>query len=471
MSPVAVARWEPFYRRPTVHVGTLIMVAIAMFVPYGLAGPALFRDDWLTIRNAELDRWWMAAGSSQWKARPVGSAIYAVTFGLIGERPLLHYVLSAAVVTATAVAIYVVAGRFLPTGAAFAVAITWLLLPNHTSLEMWPSTLNIAVSLLLFVLGIERLAHPEPTAGKDWTAAGLLGIGLLAYEAMGPAAVVAVIAVRLRRSAGKRLSAVLPPLLALGVAGLWMLANWHPEKKGLETTMDPWFLIPGHFGFSITGDLLLAQSVVPGVVLLTSAVALYDLIVAERRTCARWPQWTVAAGWALLVLGALPFVRYFYAPIGFGDRVTVVSGVGGALVLVAVTAQLARWWRPVALLFGAVVAVAATSQRASMVATYATAADDSRRILDAINDRWPTPPDHPMVFGPEVVDRHVRAFEPMEFPVQVLYGTRDVRVTDAFELGEFEQAPEAQRFDLRTYSRLDDGRLGPPEDGPDGDHP
>jgi hypothetical protein len=238
-----------------------------------------------------------------------------------------------------------------------------------------------------------------------------------------------------------------------------MVLNWHPEKKGLGQTLEPWFVVPGHFGYSITGDMTVARVAVPAAVLVVSAIAAYRLIIASERSSANWQQWCIAAGWAVIALGTLPFVRYFYAPIGFGDRVTVVSGVGGAIVLVAVVATLWRWWAPLGVAFALLLSVAMVGQRASMVMAYATASDDSRRVLAAIEDRWPEPPDHPMVFGPEVVDRHVRAFQPMEYPVQVLYGTTSVDVRNAYSVAELEEAPPEHRFDLREHQKLDDGRL------------
>ena len=450
------------HRRPQFHLALLVIAAIGMLAPYAIAGPALFRDDWFTIRNAELDSWWMAAGSSQWRARPVGAAIYAVTFGLVGQRPLVHYVLASAVVIGIALLLYVLSARYLGRLVALGVAFTWLLLPNHTSLEMWPSALNIAVAVLLTLVGIERLTHPGARRRDEWLAAVAFAVGLLAYEAVGPASVVAVLAVGATRPRRRRVATALPSLVLLGLAGLWMLANWHPEKKGLEATLDPWFVVPGHFGYSIVGDAQPASAVVPVAVLVASVLALHRLLTRDRTPSTSWVEPTLLIGWSLIALGTLPFIRYFYAPIGFGDRVTAVSGLGGALVLVATVAVLARWWIGLGVLFAGVLFVGMLIQRTSMVMAYATAADDSRRIFDAIEARWPEPPDHPVVFGPAVVDRHVRAFEPMEFPVQVLYGTQDVEVRTIADPAAFDRQPEDRRLDLREHSKLDDGRLGPP---------
>lgn len=168
-------------------------------------------------------------------------------------------------------------------------------------------------------------------------------------------------------------------------------------------------------------------------------------------------------GCAVIVLGALPFVRYFYAPLGLGDRVTVVSGVGGAMVLVGVAAALSRWWRPAGALLGVFVLAVAIPQRISMVHHYATGAADARRILDHVEDRWPTPPQRELVFGPEpIVERNVVAFYEMTLPLHLIYGEPvPARLTSSADA--FFSSPAEWRVDLRALSKLDDGRLGEPE--------
>lgn len=448
----------------------ITLLGLAMFVPYAVAGPGLMRDDWFTLRNATLDSWWMSAGSDQWRARPVGAAIYAVIFGLIGRHPLIHFMLAGLVMALIAVLLYVVTARFVPRVGALAFAVTWLILPNHTSLEMWASAFNIAVALLCLVAGVERLTHPEVSKGRDWTAAVLFGVGTLSYEAIGPVSVAAVALVAFRRQPGRRLQALLPSAATLGAAGAWMLLNWHPEKTGLNQTVNLELVLPGHFGYTLLGDFLLARQLVPIVVLVVSALAIFRLVARDRRDVG-WEVWAVVVGWAVIVLGTLPFIRYFYAPIGFGDRVTVVSGVGGALVLTGVAVMLGRAWKPLAGVAAALFLVGAVPQRISLVSDYATAADDARRVLAAVQDRWPTPPEKKIVFGPAVVERNIRAFEPMQFPLEALYGTSEVEVRNAFDVEEFEAAPEESRFDLRVYSKLDDGRLGPPDERPPEAHP
>ena len=445
------------------HLRALLLIATVQFLPYGIAGPEVFRDDWFTLRNAAVDGWWMSAGSDQWLARPVGSAIYAVIFGLIGQRPLVHYALAVVVVTSAAILIRRVGARFLPKSVAVALAALWLILPNHTSLEMWFSCLNIGVALLLLLIGVDCLTHQSNASGRDLLAAFAFPLGVLSYEAVGPAAVGAVLLVGWMRRRDGRWVGVIPSLLTLVASATWLVINWHPEKQGLNVSMDPAFVVPAHFGVSVTGGVRLLQALLPVVVLCISAIAAYFLIREERRDDTDWSERLIVLGWGLLFLGVLPFARYFYAPIGFGDRVTVVSGVGGAMVLVGVIALVGRWWRPAAVVLATVIAIAALAQRASMVKDYAIAADDSRRILAAVESRWPTPPDGEIVFGPEmIVERHIVAFEWAAVSLQLLYGDERVEARIAEGEDDFSSAPPELRFDLRVHSKLDDGRLGAP---------
>ncbi len=448
--------------RPRRHEAIIAVVGLLMFVPYGLAGPSFFTDDWFSLRNGEFDGWWMSAGSHQWRARPIGSSVYAVTFGLIGQRPMIHYALAAVVVIFSALLIHRIARDFLPSMAAWALALTWLLLPNHTSLEMWPSALNIGVALLLLLIGVRLLTRTPSSAKDPVVAAVAFAIGTLAYEAVAPAAVVAAFIVAWPHGkAGWRVA--VPTAAAVGLAGTWMLLNWHPDKQGLDQSLDVSLVVPGHFGESVVGLARPVQAAVIGAVLGATLLTASRLIPDDRRPTAGWPEWLIASGWGVIVVGVLPFIRYFYAALGFGDRVTVVSGLGGAMVLVGAIVVLGRAWRPVGVVVGVVLVSAGLAQRASMVSDYATAADDSQRIRSAVLQRWPDPPNHPIQFGPEpIVKRHIAAFFDVGSAVSLLYGEPSVDARMAFDPEVFHDAPEEFRVDLRPLSELDDGRLVQP---------
>tara|TARA_R100000306_G_scaffold53115_1_gene49868 strand:+ start:425 stop:1771 length:1347 start_codon:yes stop_codon:yes gene_type:complete len=442
------------------HLLLIAGVSLAMFVPYGVTGPAFFVDDWWTLRNGAFNGWWNAAGDAQWGARPGASATYAVTFGLIGERPTVHYALAFLVVSSAALLLYVVAARFLPRAVSVGLAVLWLILPNHTSLEMWASTINIGLALALTLAGIERATRGEVRAVDDVVAALLFGAAVLSYEAVAPAAILAVSFIALGREPGTRALLVVPTMTTTGLAGAWMVLNWHPDKQGLNATLKPALIFPGHFGETITGSEV-GSAVIGGAVLVATAVAGYRLLL--RPASSDWRERLLFAGWIVVAVGVLPFVRYFYSPIGFGDRVTVVSGIGSAMVLVSAIVLVARWRVAAGVVLACLVVLFALPQRVSLVSDYATAADDSRRIRAAVKARWPDPPAETIVVGPEpIIERGIVPFYDVGATFQLLYGSTAVSADFTLDEEEFLQAPAEWRIDVRPLARLDDGELGAP---------
>jgi hypothetical protein len=93
----------------------------------------------------------------------------------------------------------------------------------------------------------------------------------------------------------------------------------------------------------------------------------------------------VAAGLVVIVVGTLPFVRYFYEPLGAGDRVNVVAGVGTAMVWTGLLSWVAaRVPRAPAVALTAVVVAAMGVAQLQRSAAWASAADDAERILASL---------------------------------------------------------------------------------------
>lgn len=158
----------------------------------------------------------------------------------------------------------------------------------------------------------------------------------------------------------------------------------------------------------------------------------------------------------MVAIGALPFVRYFYSPVGLGDRVTVVSGIGGAMVLVGTVAWVGSRHAAIASVLGVVVVAGAVGHRASLISDYATAASDSRRILAHVEERWPEPPDDTIVFGPyPVVKRNIVAFVDADWPLQWFYKDRTVAAGFTLTPEAFAGFPADQRVDLLGLSELE----------------
>lgn len=441
----------------------IAVVGVSVLLPYVLLGPGLFVDDWFTLRNARLDGWWTAAGQEQWRARPGAGVVYALTFGLFGARPLIFATLAAVVLVATALVLETILRRVLSRELALAVPVLWLLVPNHTSLEAWPSALNIAVALLLAVLAAERLSLQDPTNASDALGVFLLGASVLCYEATGPIAVAVVVAAAFRSRRHRKRAVRVAVLGAVVLAGTaaWMLLNWHPSKAGIDARIDLVQLLEGHVGSGVVGANLVG-ALVAAVVLIVTVLTIRAR-VAE--TESRDPEsQLIGWGWAVIALGAVPFVRYFYSPVGLGDRVTVVSGLGGAAVLGGTILWLGRRRTALGVGLALVLLIGAVGHRASLTLDYVTTADDSRRIVDEMNRRWPEPPDHRIVFGPyPVMKRNIVAFIDADWVVQWNYGTRDVVAGFTLDEETFASFPEEERLDVAELSDLPAvDRLEPP---------
>lgn len=406
-------------------------LGLVLFGPYLLAGPGYFIDDWFTLRNARVDGAWMAAGADQWRARPVASALYALTFGLLDDFVVVAAAVSATLIVLSAVLLNRIVRREWGRPLALIVSTVWLVVPTHTSLEMWLSAQNITLALVLGLFAVD-LASAHPTRGGDIGAAIGFALGSLAYEAILPAGIVALVAVGLRRRRrGQPWRRLVAMTLATqtGVA-VWMVANWHPAKAGLDRWLDPQEVFIGHFGTSSFGFGLVGR-----VAAAVFAIAL-GAVGGRRLIQGRWavPQTGPVLAWGagLIGLGVIPFVRYFYAPLGFGDRVTVVSGIGAALLIGGAVNEVHGQSRGIGLAMAVVLGVAALVARVDMTSRYIDAADDGRSVLAAVENRFPTSPSETLVFvPPPTLQRNVGPFLQMDWPIQALYGNKSVSASVA----------------------------------------
>jgi hypothetical protein len=435
----------------------LVLVGVAGVVlsPYLVAGPGLYLDDWFAIRNVRLDSWWNAAGPDQWRARPGAGAIYAGAFGLVGARPLVHALCAAAAIVTTALLVEMVLRRFYPPWLALGVPLLWLLTPNHTSLETWPSALNIAVGLMLLLAGIERITRSIATVGADLTSAALLSLAVLCYEATAPAAVAAVVAAAVvgGRDQVRIVRLFVAHGVAIGGAGAWMLWNWHPAKTGIEENLNLGRVLSSHFGSGVVGVNPLA-ALLGGTVTGVVAIAVYKSI---RNRDVGPAASLIFVGLVCLFLGVIPFLRYYYSPVGLGDRVTVVSGLGSAAVITGMSSWLWQYFRrSTVAIFVAIIVLAAAGTRASLIRDYSVAADDSRRIVSAIESRWPVPPDHRIVFGPyPVMKRNIVAIIDADWMVHSIYRSDEVDAGYTLTEEAFERFPPRERLNIVDLSRLE----------------
>lgn len=425
-------------------------VVVAFGLIYLISGPGFILDDWWTLGNAEFDSWWLAGGSDQWMARPGAAAIYAIEFGLLGDHGLAIAVVQVTVVAATAVLFSRLLRTFVPTGLAAAVAVLWAVLPNHTSLVMWASALNIAIAQLLLVAAMLG-ARNATSARQRIGVAATFAAAALCYEAIIPVAGIAVLAVPylVHGRVDRRLVAA--TWAALAASSIWILANWHPDKGDAREFADLSDVLVGHFGQTVLGNnpVVGLLAMVP---LIGSALIAWAAVSDTAWKPTGEAVGLVAGGWVVLVLGALPFLLYFYSPLGAGDRVTVVSGFGGAMIWAGLGWELLQHRREIAAALTLVVVAAATTTHIHMALLYSTQAEQGRAILAQVVEEIEDPT-QTIYVGPEPpTEDNVVAFldrSNLQPALQLAYGDPDVTAYLTYDLETFETLPPGQRVDIR----------------------
>ncbi len=426
-----------------------------MNLPYAVLGSGFVLDDWFALRNAHFDGALAAAGHEQWLARPGQGLVYFLTFGLIGEHPLVFYVVQVVLSAVAAVLLYRVLRRLIEPGLSLVVAALWLVIPNHASLVLWPSAVGILVALVLALMGALALTTPQPTFATELGATLLLTASMLCYEATAPAAAVAALALPWIVHRSWRWRGALMVWAGLGLAGVWMLVNIHPAKAAVHVAGDFSQMLPAHFGWGVAPEPVPAL-----VVYLLGLTGLGAVLVRALGMGGRDREfnWLVLAGLALIVLGTVPFIRYFYAPLGAGDRVNVVAGVGTALCWCGLGQLAWRLRRPVAATATAVVLGSMIVAGIEGNQAWHDAGKSARRILAALPSR---PPDGTIVVGPRrVTRRNVGGFldrSNIESAVQLRFDDRSATARLSGDEHEFDTVPPELRIDVCRLVRCRHG--------------
>jgi hypothetical protein len=442
-------------RRLGAHRSELLVAAAALAASavYGVLGTGYVLDDWYSLANARFEGPWMAAGPEQLGARPGAWLTYAVLFGLLGGHPWTALAVQAVVFAATAVVLVVLLRRFLGPGPALAATIIWVVLPNHTSLEVWASATNIALCVLFTGLAALLLSGPL-SPGARAAAVALLVAATLSYEAVLPLAAVVVVALPWLRSGRPDRPVIGGGAVALGLSAGWIVAHWNPGK-----TVEPTQAVGAHLGWGIAPSGLAEVSTVAGVA--GAALVAGMLLLPERRALAVPTDWAVVAGVGVIVAGTVPFARYPYAPLGAGDRYNFVSAVGGALLWTGLLARLARWWRPLGAAALVVVLAGGLVVRVHRSVLWSRAGTDAEAIRWAAVAAHPPPVDR-VVLGPTTIqEQNIAAYLDQSNVLGALrlaYDDPGVRVGIALRADQYESYPEAQRFDIRPWSTLVDDR-------------
>jgi pimeloyl-ACP methyl ester carboxylesterase len=165
----------------------------------------------------------------------------------------------------------------------------------------------------------------------------------------------------------------------------------------------------------------------------------------------------VVVGWAVIILGTIPFAKYLYAPLGAGDRFNFVSAIGGALVWAGLLAMVASWRRPVAVAAVVVLVAAGCYTRVERAVLWHRAAHDALAIQHGVLESIPDP-QGVIVIGPAPIQQqNIAAYldqSNIAAALQIAYGRRDLEAGLTFSQEQFDSYPAEQRFDIRPVSQL-----------------
>ncbi len=288
-------------------------------------------DDWTWFRNAHFEGAMAAGNGGEWlAARPVGQVVYAFVFGVLGRHPFTVVAFVLALIVAFSIVLWLLLEEFFEPAVAVVTVVLWSMFANHSSLEFWPSCVNIVVSLLLGTAGLLVGIRVRNTPGAAISAM-LVAAAILSYQAVIPVLAVAVVV--LPWIHGRRIDRRLLVWSACfgGGACIWVATHvdrsqeYFPGYRNFIEVIPTLFgqgIVPRGFAASLTAFVTTVGMAIVGGLVLT------DRLSRRQRRAAK----AVGAGLVVIVLGMVPFATYFYAPLGGGDRVLCVSGIGGALV-------------------------------------------------------------------------------------------------------------------------------------------
>ncbi len=137
-----------------------------------------------------------------------------------------------AIGVATAVVLVHLLRRFFPPGLALVATLLWVLLPNHTSLEVWASATNIALCVLLTVVATDLLCAGDRRV--QWVAVPVFAAAGLCYEAVLPLAAVAILVVPWVRRGRPDWRLVGGGAVALGAVAVWIVDALATGQAGVE---------------------------------------------------------------------------------------------------------------------------------------------------------------------------------------------------------------------------------------------
>jgi hypothetical protein len=440
--------------RPRWRTWALLGLVLAVRIPMLLRRPGFVLDDWIALRDVHADGVLAGLDSGGGVGRPGAAVVDVVVFGLVGRHALGVLAVLTVVSGATALLVHRLARRHLSPTIAFATALCWVALPNHTATELWASEAPAAVAALALVGGLVLVGAARDTwhrpAGLVVLAAAVLCDPSTLLVAL--AGVVVLPWVAERRLDGRL---VAQAVIGLGVPVGWALVRGHALVAGGSELADLGQAVPAQFGWGVAPEGAAARLLLVGA-LVGLGVAVFAPLLRTPRP--RWEEaeFAALAGIVVVVLGTLPFLRDVYAPLGAGDRANTVASIGGALSWAALGA-LAMRYRRTLIGAGLVVLVVVASARFERADRWHRAGEDAVAVVEAVHAQIPDPRGT-IVIGPRPVQEgNVAAFisdEQLSAALQLEYGDPTIRARFARDQVDFERTDPALRFDQRAVAQL-----------------
>ena len=322
-------------RHPTgdaVLVALVVLVSVLAAIPYAVAGPGWFREDFASLANVRFGEAMDAAGPVVGYNRPITALVYAFVFGVLGDHPAAVHVLIVALVTLVALLLHALLIPAFGRGPATIVSVVYLLSPSQSSMVHWASTTNVLLSLVLLLVAVLVVQRR-----RWWLVSGaLVGIAVLSYEAVLPAALAtwAWYGWRDRRWQGPTLAAA---TTAPSVA--WILMTTTNADRLLLRVGDG---LGSLVGFGLTPYDPLWRVLM--LAILISVAVMGGPAITGRLHDDRRPELLLAVGATTIVVGYLPFLAFGFGMdfTGEGDRANFLAVIGAAMVITAVGWRIAR---------------------------------------------------------------------------------------------------------------------------------
>ena len=448
-------------RRPWLWGSVITLLAAFPSLLWAASSPDLLTDDFAHLDRLRRLGVWDAAWSWSFEhpARPLLGPYHLVTYGLIGDRPVLHALLMAALNAALAIAIWQYGRRWIGSEVALAAALLFAVAPNRASTRLWFATGNYLLAALIVLVAAHLLAHHRrPVAAAATFAAGVLLFEGVIGLVVGLLVLWTLPAVRQRIQTAALV--VVPSLCAAA----WMYALSPKRRSGPDPNIEASLSTLGHglFGSGFWGEGLtsyLGACAFAALVVLGAVAQLPSFSALRPRTPA------VMVGIVLTAFSTAPFAGagVTFAVRGIFDRSNAIPLLGACLLLAGSVELVGRRHRRGLVAGGALLLAYLLSLGLQDVADYADAADEGRLIVERVLEDVPADPSVVVVWPVPEHGTGVAAFiypGDLDAALRLRYERRPGRTIlpwSAEQCATFARAePDAVGYDWSRRQRVDD---------------